>query len=63
MNVLSAIQTDWLSVLALSRVQLRENELITQTEWEQLVQTHTQIHTLCLFAQPAAHSVICRESE
>lgn len=62
MSHLSAIHTDWLSVLALYCTQLRENALIIQTEWEQLVQTHTQICTLGLSAQPAAHSVVSQRT-
>lgn len=62
MSHLSAIHTDWLSVLALYCTQLRENALIIQTEWEQLVQTHTQICTLCLSAPPAAHSVVSQRT-
>lgn len=39
----------WLALCSRSLycVQLRENDLITQTEWEQSVQTHTLRYTLC----------------
>lgn len=46
MSLLSTIQSDWLSVPTPYCAQLRENDLITRTELEQLVQTHTQMHTL-----------------
>lgn len=55
--MLYTIQTD--SLFTRSTVPaLRENDPITQTEWEQLVQIHTQIRTLGLPAQPAARSVL-----
>lgn len=46
--------------LALCCTQLIENDPITQTKWEQLAQTHTRIHTLCLSAWPAARSCLNR---